>query len=288
MSATDEARKAVVPLAAQPEPIEAKLPTRSPSRGLGLLRWVGQHSTSAVAMVCLFGLWEIASRLHWLNPLVFPPFSRVVVALYDLGSTGELWHHVGASLRRGLTGFSIAIVFGISLGLLLGSSARGRRWLNAPLEFFRQVPPLAILPALLLILGIGFRAQVAMVIWAAIWPIMLNTINGCRQVDPTLVKAARAYGAGRFQLFGKVIIPAALPNISTGLRLGGTYSLLVLVGAEMVGAQSGIGYLIISSQYNLRVPDMYAGILTLAILGLILNVVLLRFEARMSRWRDSD
>jgi NitT/TauT family transport system permease protein len=209
-------------------------------------------------------------------------------AEYELARTGELWHHISESLRRGLTGFALAAVIGVALGLLLGASARGRRWLSAPLEFFRQVPPLAILPALLLILGIGFRAQVAMVIWAAVWPIMLNTINGCRQVDPTLIKAARAYGARQRHIFMKVILPSALPNISTGLRLGGTYSLLVLVGAEMVGAQSGIGYLILNSQYNLRVPDMYAGIITLAILGLVLNIVLIRFETRMSRWRDTE
>src|SRR5439155_21403680 len=185
-----------------------------------------------------------------------------VQALYDLARSGVLWTHVGASLRRSATGFAIACGAGISLGLILGWTARGRQWLAAPLEFCRQIPPLAIFPVFLLTLGLGFKAQVAMVIWAAVWPIMLNTINGCQQVDPALVKAARSFGLNQRTMFAKVVLPSSLPMISTGLRLGGTYALLVLVGAEMVGAQSGIGYLIISSQYALQVPNMYAGILT--------------------------
>jgi NitT/TauT family transport system permease protein len=220
------------------------------------------------------------------NPIIVPPFSKVMTAWWHLSDSGVLWKHVSASLRRAVTGFAIAAGAGIVLGLAIGWIATARIWLAAPLEFFRQIPPLAIFPVFLLLLGLGFHAQVAMVVWAAVWPIMLNTINGCQQVDPSLVKAARSFGMSRRSMFAKVVLPSALPMISTGLRLGGTYALLVLVGAEMVGAQSGIGYLIISSQYALRVPDMYAGILTIAVLGLILNFILIRLERYMSKWRE--
>ena len=240
------------------------------------------------SMVLLFAIWEIVARLKLLNPIVFPTFTRVIEALYSLAAGPVLWENVGASLQRAVTGFILASVLGIALGLAIGWSRTANAWLAAPLEFFRQLPPLAMLPVFLLILGLGFKAQIAMVIWAAIWPIMLNTANGCREVDPALIKAARSFGMNRMQMFTKLVLPSSLPMISTGLRLGGTYALLVLVGAEMVGAQSGIGYLIINSQYTLQVPEMYAGILTVAALGLLLNVALLHFEAWMSRWRDNS
>jgi len=289
MTVSDSESRARVPELDTTYPIFADEDEPLEPTGLGgFLRSVPRRLTWVISMGILFALWEIAPRVGWVNEIIVPPASTVMQALYDLARSGVLWDNVSASLRRAATGFAIACAGGIGLGLVLGWSSHGRRWLAAPLEFFRQIPPLAIFPVFLLILGLGFRAQVAMVVWAAIWPIMLNTISGCQQVDPALVKAARSFGMKQRTMFAKVVLPSSLPMISTGVRLGGTYALLVLVGAEMVGAQSGIGYLIINSQYALQIPNMYAAIITIALLGLTLNFLLLRLEAWMSKWREHE
>jgi NitT/TauT family transport system permease protein len=137
----------------------------------------------------------------------------------------------------------------------------------------------------LLFLGLGFRAQVAIVIWAAIWPILLNTVTGAQGVDERLKKAARTLGAGRRDIFLKVELPSALPTIMTGMRLGASYAFLVLVAAEMVGADSGIGFIILNNQFTFRIPQMYAAILILACLGILLNYGLLWLERRLTPWR---
>lgn len=249
-------------------------------RRLADRRWQGVVSIAVFLLI-----WQLIADLKLVAAFSLPPFTTVVAATWDLAKSGLLWSDVSVSLLRAGIGFALAIVVGIGVGLAIGWSGAASRWLSAPMEFFRQLPPLAIYPVFLLFLGLGLRSQIAMVFWGSVWPILLNTINGCQQVDTTLTKAARSYGVSRWQMFTKVVLPSAVPVISTGVRLGGTYALLVLVGAEMIGAQNGIGFLILNSQNTLEVPDMYAGILVLACLGLILNFVLLRLEKRITRWR---
>jgi len=266
-------------LLAEPADLD-RPPATAARRRVALGRWQG---VAAVAAFLL--LWQLVSELQLVDTFSLPPFTTVVAATYDLAKTGLLWSDIGISLLRAGCGFALALVVGIGVGLAIGWSRSASRWLSAPMEFFRQMPPLAMYPVFLLFLGLGLKSQIAMVFWGSVWPILLNTINGCQQVDDTLTKAARSYGVSRWQMFTKVVLPSAIPVISTGVRLGGTYALLVLVGAEMIGAQNGIGFLILNSQDTLEVPNMYSGILILACLGLILNFLLLRLERRITRWR---
>jgi NitT/TauT family transport system permease protein len=238
-------------------------------------------------MSVLFGLWEVLPDIGAVSKIAISPFHSVIVALWRITFvTGVLWPNLAISARRAGTGYAMAIVVGIGLGMLVGSSPFARRWLSGPLEFFRQIPPLAVYPAFLLILGIGLKAQIAIVFFAAVWPILLNTVAGCGQVDPALVKAARTFGMKRRTMFAKVVLPSAVPFIATGLRLAGTYSLLVLVAAELYGAASGIGWYVSDEYLILQIPYMYAGILVIAIVGVSLNYVLVRFERHMQRWRE--
>lgn len=230
--------------------------------------------------------WEIIVRLEVFNPLILPPPTRVAPAVVEYFTTGEIWEHLGASLRRAATGFAIACIVGLPLGILIGWFRIFDRFLGPVIEVFRQLPPLALFPAMIILFGLGFRSQVAIVVWAALWPVLLNTIAGTRQTDPLLVKAARSLGCTQTQVFSKVVMPSAVPTISTGLRLGGSYALLVLVAAEMIGANSGIGFLIVNRQYNFQIPEMYAAIAILAMLGLIVNYVLVAFERRATRWQQ--
>lgn len=237
-------------------------------------------------IVGFLAVWEVLSRLGVLNAVLVPPPTRVAAAVGRYFSTGEIWSHLLTSLRRAVIGFGLACGIGLPLGLLIGWFNVFDRLLGPVIEVFRQLPPLALFPVFILLLGLGLRAQVAIVVWASLWPVLLNTISGTRQVDPVLVKAARSLGATQTQVFMRVVLPSAVPVISTGLRLGGSYALLVLVAAEMIGANSGLGFLIINRQFNFRIPEMYAAIAILALLGMVVNYLLIAMERHFTRWRQ--
>ena len=150
---------------------------------------------------------------------------------------------------------------------------------------FRNTAALALLPVFVLILGIGEESKIALVIYACTFPILLNTISGVRTVDPLLIKSAASLGFSSIRLFQKVVLPAAVPTIFTGIRMAAASSILVLIAAEMVGAKAGLGYLITASQLNFQIPNMYAGIVAISLLGLTINAILVLIERRLSRWR---
>jgi NitT/TauT family transport system permease protein len=155
------------------------------------------------------------------------------------------------------------------------------------LTIFLNTAALALLPVFTLILGIGETSKITIIVYASIWPVLYNTIGGVRGVDPLLIKSARSLGVGPLRLFQKVILPAAVPTIFTGVRLGGAASILVLITTEMVGAKSGLGYLIINSQFNFQIPQMYAGIITVSAAGVAFNALLRALERRFSTWLPS-
>ncbi|SDH76146.1 NitT/TauT family transport system permease protein [Sinosporangium album] len=241
----------------------------------------------SAAVALLAAVWEVLPRAGVFDRTFLPPLSEVLLALGDLAASGELLDHARASLGRSLAGFGLAIVFAVPLGLLIGWYRPLAEFLNPVLELFRNTATLALLPVFVLLLGLGETSKVAIILYAAAWPILLNTIAGVRGVDPLLVKSARSMGLRPLALFQKVILPAAVPTIFTGVRLAGAYSILVLVAAEMVGAKAGLGYLINDAQFNFRVHDMYAGIIAISVLGLLFNVFLVSLERRFSTWRTT-
>ncbi|MGY0233021.1 ABC transporter permease [Longispora urticae] len=238
-------------------------------------------------LALLVAVWEFVPRLELVDPTFLPPLSEVLTAWWDLARSGELWNHIEISLVRSLSGFVLAILVAIPLGLLIGWYKLVAEALSPALELFRNTSALALLPVFILILGLGETSKISLVLYACSWPILLNTISGVRGVDPLLIKSAVSLGLKPARLFQKVILPAAVPTVFTGIRLAGAYSILVLVAAEMVGAKAGLGYLINASQFNFAVPDMYAGILTISALGLAFNQVLVTLERRFSTWRTS-
>ncbi|GAA3116187.1 ABC transporter permease [Streptosporangium carneum] len=262
-----------------------------PGTALRLLRGSARAAVAVgrrtVAVAALAALWEVLPRLEAVDPTFLPPLSEVVVAWWDLLLSGQLLDHTQASLVRSLAGFALAIVVAIPLGLLIGWYKPLADLLNPLLELFRNTAALALLPVFVLILGLGETSKISIILYACAWPILLNTIAGVKGVDPLLIKSARSMGLRPLRLFQKVILPAAVPTVFTGVRLAGAYSILVLVAAEMVGAKAGLGYLINYAQFNFRVPDMYAGIITISVLGLAFNQLLVRLERRFSTWRTS-
>jgi NitT/TauT family transport system permease protein len=263
--------------------IELHGPTKfvGPSFGASLGRFFGRFG----AIIAVAALWETAPRLGLVEPAFLPPFSQVLKTGWELIKNGQLINHVAASLSRSLAGFAIAVSYAVPLGLAVGWFRRLADTLSPLLEMLRNTAPLALLPVFLLLLGIGESSKVALVTYSCTWPILLNTINGVRSVDPLLIKSAKTMGLSSYELLRKVVLPASVPTIFVGIRLAGAYSLLVLVAAEMVGAKAGLGYLIIYSQYNFQIPHMYVGILTTTALGVTFTQLLMALERRFTPWR---
>jgi NitT/TauT family transport system permease protein len=249
--------------------------------------WLGNVTRRSLAIVLFCLAWELLPRTGLVDRVFLPPFSEVVIAAQQLVLSGTLAEHATASILRSSSGLALAILTAVPAGLVIGSNPRIAEFIEPLLELFRNTAPLALLPVFTLILGIGETSKIAMVLYASAWPILLSTVNGVRTVDPLLVKAARAMGLGSIRLFAKVILPASVPTIFTGIRLAAAHSILVLIAAEMVGAKAGLGYFVNAAEFNFQIPEMYAGILSLALLGLLVNFALVRVEARLSIWRAS-
>lgn len=241
---------------------------------------------NTVVIATLLLIWELAPRIGIVERSFFPPFSEVCIVWWEMLKSGELWTHFKASIVRSVVGFGLAIIIAIPLGLLIGWYPLAKQLLNPILEIFRNTAALAILPVFILVLGIGEVSKIAIVLFACTWPILLNTIAAVANVDPLLIKSAKSMNVSNFKLFYKIILPASVPTIFTGIRLAGTGAILVLIAAEMVGAKAGLGYLITYTQYNFLIAKMYAGILTISILGIIINFGLLKVEKHFSKWKQ--
>ncbi|MGA4687091.1 ABC transporter permease [Micromonospora sp. AB353] len=270
------------PVAAPPAPPAPAVVPRRTGRLLGLS---GRALHRSAALLALAAIWETVPRAGLVDRVFLPPLSEVLAAWWELLRTGQLADHVGASLTRSLTGLALAVVTAIPLGLLIGWYRPLADLLSPLLEVFRNTAALALLPVFVLILGLGETSKIALVVYACSWPILLNTIAGVKGVDPLLIRSARSMGLNHLRLFQKVILPASVPTVFTGVRLAGAYSILVLVAAEMVGAKAGLGYLVNYAQYNFAIPDMYAGIITISAIGLVVNQLLVAGERRFSTWR---
>jgi NitT/TauT family transport system permease protein len=264
----------------EPEPPEPVAALR-----IGGKRLLAKTFRLSAGVVVLLLLWQFAPQVGLVDPVFLPPFTDVLDAGWTLIGNGQLADHLGASLTRAAAGFTVAVAVGVPLGLAMAWFPQVADYASPVLELFRNTAALALLPVFVLVLGIGETSKVSLVVYAAVFPVVLGTIAGVRSTDPLLVKAARAMGIGHVKLFAKVVLPGAVPSVFTGIRQAASASILVLIAAEMVGARAGLGYLITAAQASFAIPDMYVGILTIAVLGVLVNVVLVALERRISRWR---
>jgi NitT/TauT family transport system permease protein len=251
----------------------------------GLWRRIEPVVRGSAAIVIFLLLWEVAPRLGLINRTFLPPFSEIVVKGVQYAAAGKLLPQVLVSVERAAGGFGLGVVTAVPLGILLGWYRPLEAYLNPLLQLLRQTNPVSLFPAFILFFGIGYATNIAIIFWVVVWPILLGTINGVRQADPALVKYARSVGLPNARIFTKVVLPSAIPSIITGVRLAATYSFLMLVVSEMVGASSGLGYLIVNAQYLLSVHLLYVGVIVLALLGIASNWALVALERRLGAWR---
>ncbi len=243
---------------------------------------------SGAGLFLLIIVWEVLPDLGWVDSTFFSPPSKVIRALDRLIVSGVLWGHFISSIQRSLIGLGLAILVGVTFGIFIGWFKRVEYFLDPILQSFRQMPSLALFPVFILFFGIGEVSKVVIIFWASLWSILLNTINGVKNVDKILIDSAKTLGASRTFIFLKVVLPAAVPSIMTGVRLGGAHSVVALVAAEMIGAEAGLGFLVFYSQETFKVPDMFAAILSLTFVGLVINYSLLFIENRLTKWKGTS
>lgn len=247
---------------------------------------VSKGFQKGIAIAFFILLWELLPRLKLVDPFILSPFTDVVRALVRLTASGEILRHLLSSFRRSFGGFALAMSVGIPLGILMGWFKRFERIVDPLLQVFRNTSILALFPVFILIFGLGEVSKIAIIFWGTLWPTLLNTIGGVRGVDPLLIKSARSMGISQAGLLFRVVLPAASPSILTGIRLSAASAILVLVAAEMLGANSGLGFLIFYAEQSYAVPDMYAGILLLSSIGCTVNYLLVGLERRVTRWKE--
>ncbi|TIM37946.1 ABC transporter permease [Mesorhizobium sp.] len=237
-------------------------------------------------LIGFLAIWQVSSSAGWVNAAVLPPVDTIVSALWNGLAGGTLLGDIAISLQRAGLAFAAAVAVAIPLGLFMGQVRGVETALDPILQVFRQTSALALYPVFILLLGLGEASKVFVIFWATLFPLLLNTISGVKQVDPKLLEMARVYGATRLTAFRRVVLPGAVPSIFVGLRLSATTALLLLIASEMIGANKGIGFQVMNAQYNFQIPLMFAAIVILAGLGLIANQALVSLQRRLCRWSN--
>lgn len=240
------------------------------------------------AVVLFLALWSLASGVVILFGLFNPIFLAgpwlVLGKVLQLALGGQLWSHVAATLTRVAVGFGIGAALALSLGLPAGHFRRIRNVLEPVIEILRPIPPLAMLPLFIVWVGIGEASKIGFITYATFFPMFLTTVHAVQQADPLLLRAAASLGARRTQLFFRVLLPAALPEILTGIRLGLALSFFVIVISEFIGAEEGLGYLINDGRNFFLVPQMLGAAIVLGLLGWGASALVAVLERRLLGW----
>ncbi|MGE5783382.1 MAG: ABC transporter permease [Myxococcales bacterium] len=243
----------------------------------------------ALPLIGFLAIWQLLPYLGGLFEDYIVPPTQVLGEILVLARTGDLWTHIAISFRRAFVGFVFAAVTAIPLGFVMGGWFRPiERAFYPILAFLGKLNPFSLFPLFVMILGIGEVSKTAIVMWVCLWPLLFRTISGVKDLDPSLVKAARGMGCGRLQLFVKVVVPGATPEIFSGLQMASSTSFFILVAAEMIGSTRGLGYLVWNAQMQFMIPRLFAATVTISSLGLAINWALKRVERHLLSWRPSQ
>ena len=245
---------------------------------------VGRRLVPWLVPLALVAVWQAASSLGWLSTRVLPAPSAVVRAAWELTASGELWTHVKVSAGRALAGLAIGGGLGLLLGLLTGSLRWAETLLDSSIQMVRNIPALALIPLVILWFGIDESAKLFLIAVSVFFPVYLNTFHGIRNVDPALIEMGRTYGLTRWQLYRDVVLPGALSSILVGLRFSLGLMWVILIVAETISAQSGIGYLTMNAREFLQTDIVLVGILLYALLGKLADVFARALEQWWLRW----
>ena len=239
----------------------------------------------AVAVACFMIFWEASVALGWAKALFVSSPSRIVKALVAMIADGSIWNHLAVSGMEFGIGYTLAVIVGIPLGILMG----WYRHLNAVLDPFVSAlyatPRIALVPLIIIWFGVDLASKIAIIFLSTVFPILVSTITGVRTIDRDFIKVARSFGASDRQLFMTVALPSSVPMLLTGLRLGLGHALIGIVVGEMIGAQAGIGYMMSLAGATFQTDKVMVGLVIIAGSGMLLTEVLRMIERRYESWR---
>ncbi|CAG8870032.1 Putative aliphatic sulfonates transport permease protein SsuC [Pseudomonas fluorescens] len=268
------------------KPVAAKPPANAPRRSLST-RWI-----STVTLASLLLVWWLVTAAGWIEPLFLPSPGDILSRASSLLTQGymdaSLWQHLGASLGRIGLALGAAVLTAIPVGIAIGYNRIARGILDPLIEFYRPIPPLAYLPLIVIWCGIGELSKVLLIFLAIFAPIAIATATGVRTVDPMKLRAARSLGATRLQLIRHVILPSALPDILTGIRIGLGVGWSTLVAAELIAATSGLGFMVQSAAQFLVTDVVVLGILLIALIAFSLEMGLRALQRKLVPWHGQS
>lgn len=234
----------------------------------------------AIVLATSLVLWDLAARLT--IPILLPPPAEVARAAWKSASDGSLFRHIGASYFRILTGWAIGCVIAVPVGILAGRLRWVRAVLDPYIEFFRFIPPIAFVTLFMIWFGLGETSKVALIVYTAFFTTFLSTLAGAMSVETERIRAAQCLGATRSQVFFRVIVPATVPHIVTGVRLSLGLAFMTVIAAEFIAAQTGVGYMIFSARLFAQTDYVFLGIIVLGAMGFVANWILNRILSRIA------
>ena len=256
------------------------VPYRGGSFTLRSLRLV-----SPLVFIALIAFWEFGSQQGFISALVLPAPSEAFQAFRDLAVSGRLWQHLNASLYRLLVGWSAGTTLGIIVGFLIGLSSLGRATFSPLVSAIFPIPKIALLPLFIIWFGIGEGSKVATILFGSFFPTVIATYGGVDNVDRGLIRMGQSFGLTRLSIIRKIILPGALPTILSGFRISASIAIILLVAAEMIGAEYGVGAYILLAGSLMATDQLIAGVALLSLMGLTVSWLIGRAERFFLRWR---
>ena len=240
-----------------------------------------------VVLAALAIIWYMVTEQKIWSSYLLPSPRRVAKTFADLALNGWLARNTLASLRRMLIGFFMSVALAVPLGFVFAAYPKIYGYCKGVLELLRNTPPLAFIPLLILWCGIGELSKLVLIVLVAFFPILINTVEGVAHVDQKLVEAGQVFGFSRGRIFREIVLPGALPNIVTGMRIGMGYSWRAIIGAEMIASSSGLGYMILDGQQLSQTDVVICGIIVIALLGELGELLLSRLTRPFLAWREN-
>lgn len=242
-------------------------------------------ANQSILIVLVLAIWAIFSGLEIVSPSLLPAPWTVVAKMWELTVDGILITDILVSLKRVLVGFLIAVCLATPLGLFMGSFKRVRIACTPLIELLRPIPTTAMISLAILWFGIGEASKYFIIAWAAFFPIVINVFGGMQHIEPVHIRAAQSLGANKLQIFINVSLRSAMPYIILGMRNGLSLAFICLVSAELIAASSGLGYLIQNARYLYRTDEVLVGIISIGILGFIINKIVVWIEKKLTAWQ---
>lgn len=245
----------------------------------------GERLIALASPVLLLVIWEVLVRVGWIDARFFPAPSVIAQKAVKLAASGELWEHLSASLQRLWWGSLLGGIPALVLGIAMGLYRPIRIAIDPLIAATYPIPKSAILPLILLIFGLGEASKIVMVALGVFFPVVINTLSGVLQIERIYLDVGKNFGASRWQTFYTIALPGAMPSIMAGIKLGVGMGLILIAISEMVGAKTGIGFMIWDAWQVLSVENMYVGLVAIAILGFLITLLLNEIELLVLPWK---